>query len=893
VNLAPGTRLGPYEIVNVLGQGGMGTVYGARDTRLQRSVALKLVLDEFVADRERTARFEQEARTLASLNHPNIATLHGIEHVDGRHLLVMELVEGETLADKISRHPAGMPLDEALDIARQIAGGLEAAHEKGIVHRDLKPANIRITPGDVVKVLDFGLAKAMAGSAVLSGAGTMNSPTYTSAGTALGIVLGTAAYMAPEQARGKAVDRRADIWAFGVVLFEMLTGRRLFAGESVSDIIAAVLTKEPDFTLLPASVPGEVRQVLRRCLERDPRRRLRDIGDARLELDGPFTASGVLLPAAAVAPAKPRTSTPVIWIALALGTALIAGLLWRGRPTESPAAMIQFDIRPPAGASLVLSSRPAVAVSRDGSNIAFIASSADGSRLYLRNRSAVDLQEIPGTREASDPAFSPDGRWIAFATTSQLVKVTLDGKTRVELAALSDPRGLAWIDDQNLVLAPNVGTGLFVVPASGGPIKELTTVDRQAGERSHRWPATVPGGKAVLFTIGTEGSPDDYSDAHIDAVTVATGARKRVLDSANTVRCTDDGRLLFMRRGVLFTVRFDAATLATIGEPAAVLPGVEGDSTTGAGHYAISAEGTLVHVPGLSASGMRRLAWVDRTGQRTLIDIPPAEFNEPAVSPDGKRLAVIVGTIGRSDIWTYELDRKVFSRLTFEGHAASPAWSPDGKSIYYFDIDPKTLTSTLLRKPVDGSGQSVSLATLGGRAYLGFMDPQERFAVVMQVPKGQTANSDVLRVPLQPPAAPVPIAATAAIEYAPAVSPDGRLVAYVSTVSGVQEIWVRELNGTGQWQISTSSGIGPRWSADGRELFFKNDAVQMVVPIESSPGFSAGQPRPLFTGVFNWRTEAGMNYALDHTTGRFLIILPPSAADPGAEPAVRVMINWR
>jgi len=895
VNLPPGTRLGPYEIVTVLGQGGMGTVYGARDTRLHRSVALKLVLDEFVADRDRTARFEQEARTLASLNHPNIATLHGIEHVDGRHLLVMELVEGETLAEKIARHPAGMALDEALDIARQIAGGLEAAHEKGIVHRDLKPANIRITPGDIVKVLDFGLAKATAQSFAVAGIDTMNSPTFTGAATELGIVLGTAAYMAPEQARGKAVDRRADIWAFGVVLFEMLTGQRLFAGESVSDIIAAVLTKEPDFSLLPASVPGEVRQLLRRCLERDPRRRLRDIGDARLDLDGPFTASALHGHTPGATPARQRTTNAAIWIALALGTALIAAvaMLWRGRSTEAPAAMIQFDIRPPAGTSLVLSSRPAVTVSRDGANIAFIASPADGSRLYLRSRSAVDLHEIPGTREASDPAFSPDGKWIAFATTSQLVKVTLDGKTRVELAAISDPRGLGWIDDQSIVLAPNVGTGLFVVPANGGPMKELTTVDRQAGERSHRWPATVPGGKAVLFTIGSESSPDDYSDAHIDAVTVATGVRKRVLETANTVRCTEDGRLLFMRRGVLFTVRFDAVKLETVGEPAAVLPGVEGDSTTGAGHYSISADSTLVHVPGLSASGLRRLAWVDRTGQRTMIDIPPAEFNEPAVSPDGKRLAVIVGTIGRSDIWTYELDRKVFSRLTFEGHAASPAWAPDGKSIYYFDIDPATLTSKLLRKPVDGSGQAVALATLGGRVYLGFMDPQERFAVVMQVPKGQAANSDVLRVPLQPAGASVPIAATAAIEYAPAVSPDGRLVAYVSTVSGVQEIWVRELDGTGQWQISTSSGIGPRWSADGRELFFKNDAVQMVVPIESSPVFRAGQPRPLFTGVFNWRTEAGMNYAVDHTTGRFLIILPPSAADPGAEPAVRVMVNWR
>jgi serine/threonine-protein kinase len=532
-----------------------------------------------------------------------------------------------------------------------------------------------------------------------------------------------------------------------------------------------------------------------------------------------------------------------------------------------------------------------VAVSPDGSAIAFVAAKDGRSRLYIRDRSDVELRELPGTLDASDPAFSPDGRWIAFVTRSHLTKISLDGRTRVELAAVVDPAGLAWLDDQNIVLARNYATGLSVVPASGGPLQDITTVAPDSGERSHRWPATVPGGKAVLFTIGAWSSPDDYNDARIEAVVVSTGERKRVLEAASTVRATVDGRLLFMRRGVLYSTRFDAQRLETIGEPVAVLPGVEGDATTGAGHFSISTEGTLVYVAGLAASGQRRLAWTDSAGKQTMIELPPAEFNEPAISPDGKRLAVIVGTIGRADVWTYELDRKVFSRLTFEGRAASPAWSSDGRSIYYTAIDPATSRSQLMRKPVDGSGEGVTLATVDGRVYLGFMDPQERFAIAMQIPKGATNNTDILRIPLQPGGSPQPLLATDAIEYAPAVSPDGRWLAYASTSTGVQEVWVRDLESSGQWQISTSGGIGPRWSPDGRELFYRREDVQMVAPIETTPSFRAGQPRALFSGVFNWRTEAGMNYAVDPTTGRFLVIVPPTEA-AGAEPSVRVIANW-
>ena len=893
MSLSPDARLGVYEIVSLLGVGGMGEVYSARDTRLDRHVALKLVLEAFVSDPGRTSRFEQEARTLASLNHPNIATLHGLEHVDGRHLLVMELVDGETLAERIVRHPGGLPVEDAVPIARQIAEALEAAHEKGIVHRDLKPANIKVTPDDKVKVLDFGLAKAMSGATAVAGVDAMNSPTVAGPGTEVGILLGTAAYMAPEQARGKAVDKRADIWAFGVVLFEMLTGVRLFGGDTVSDTIAAVLTREPSFELLPPAVPSHIRRLLQRCLERDPRRRLRDIGDARLELDQPAAVDAALRPPESPAPRRRTVSHFALATIALLAVALVASLaaLWRSRTDGSAPPMIQFDVRPAPGSALQLSSRPAIAVSPDGSMLAMAASAEGDSRLYLRRRGEVDVREIPGTLGASDPAFSPDGRWIAFVTPSHLVKVSVDGSTVVTLAPVVDPRGLTWIDNQTIALAPTVGTGLLAVSAGGGPPRDITSVDPARSERTHRWPALVAGGKALLFTIGTDASPDDYNEARIDAVVLATGERKPVLEGASMVRSTADGRLLFMRRGVLYLAAFDSQRLEVTGEPTAVLPGVEGDGTTGAAHFSLSADGTLAYVPGLAASGHRRLAWADRAGTQTPIDIPPAVFNEPVVSPDGKRLAVVVGTSGRGDVWTYDIERGLFSRLTFEGRAASPYWSGDGQNIYYMAIDHSAQQSAVMRKRVDGSGAATALATVPGRAYLGFIEPREAFAIVMAVdPAG--ANTDIFRVPVAPAGPPQPLIATEALEYAPTLSPDGRWLAYVSTASGVQDVWVRELEGTGQWQISTSGGVGPRWSADGRELFFRRDTVQMVAPIETTPRFRAGQERPLFGGAFNWRTEPGLNYAVDHITGRFLMILPPSAGGAGAQPSVRVIANW-
>jgi len=918
--LPPGTRLGPYEVLGSLGAGGMGEVYRARDTKLGRDVALKLLPEAFARDADRSSRFEREARALAALNHPNIAQIYGLEgdgagpragepHGPGP-ALAMELVEGPTLDQVIAGAASrphgtaggGLPLGEVLSIARQLADALEAAHDAGIVHRDLKPSNIKVRDDGTVKVLDFGLAKALLGDAPGgrqqdASPSTMTSPALTQAG----IILGTAAYMSPEQARGRPVDKRADIWAFGVILFEMLTGRHLFAGETMSDTIAAVLTRDPDLGALPAGVPPRVAALVARCLQRDPKRRLRDIGDARLDLEDPAVDAS--------APGMPRTSSmpaaagarPIrargrflVWTTAALGLALAASLVWPwfGVRPAAPAASVRFDVLPPGDATMALSSRPAVAVSPDGSAVVFVASTRGISHLYLRELSDVEVREIPGTDHASDPAFSPNGKWIAFVTDDQLRKISRDGATAVSLGPVNDPRGLTWLDDRTIVYAAGVGGGLLAVPAEGGPSSPITTLDASKHERSHRWPAAVPGGKAVLFTVGTPNNPDDYNSSEIDAVIVATGERKKVLDAASFVRATDKGTLLIMRSGVLFAAGFDASRLALTSEPAAVLPGVDGDGTTGAGHFSIGSDGTLAYVPGTAASDRRRLAWADRSGVITPIDVAPGLYNDPKVSPDGTRLALVVGPSGSGDIWIYDFTRQSLSRLTFDGHEASPFWSADGRSVYSALMDPMAGQTAIQRKAADGSAQAETLATVPGRTYLGFVDRAGAWALVANVQPARADAMDMMKVSLTGPGAPVVLEGGAERAYAPAVSPDGQWMAFISTETGRTEVYVRDIAGSGRWQISTGGARGPTWSPDGRELFFRNDTRLMVATVSTSPRFQNAMPKLLFTGVYDWRTESGMSYDVDPVTGRFLLILPPAPSSSDSPSRVRIITKW-
>ena len=892
MSLATGTRIGPYEVLAPLGAGGMGEVYRAHDTKLDRDVALKILPESFASDRDRLMRFEREAKVLASLNHPNIAQVHDAGHSDAGAYLVMELVEGEDLAamirHNVERRTSNFELLEwALPIARQIADALEAAHEQGITHRDLKPANIKVRPDGTVKVLDFGLAKAVdAGSSTPGLQGDRaSSPTVTSpALTGMGVILGTVAYMAPEQARGKAVDKRADIWAFGAVCFEMLTGRRLFGGDTVSETLAAVIKDAPALDRLPASTPPAVRQLLARCLERDPRLRLRDIGEARVLLSAPLDRPAL---------AAPRARRPwLVWITAALAVLLLLaiGLLIHASSRPPVSAVMTFDIQAPR-VPLRLDEYPATAISPDGTTVAFVGDDSGKRRIYLRRRDEQDAHALAGTEDGGNPEFSPDGRFLAFTTPSEVKTVSLDGAVASLASALGNPRGMTWLDQDTIVFTSQPRSGLLIIPARGGSPKVLTTVDPAKGERSHRWPVGLPGGKAVLFTVGGLAMPDSYDDSAVDAVVVATGERRRILEGASYVRYVPGGYLVFARAGAIYAIRFDAERLQVSGTPVMVLSGVAVDTNTGAAHFAVAGDGTLVYVSGSRTANLRRLVWVDRTGATQPIDLAPAVFNDPRVSPDGTRLAVMVGPVGKSDLWLYDFRQTTFTRVTSDGRSATPVWSADGRTLYYSSIDTQARKTTIFRRPVDGSRDAQAVASTDLRGELGSIDRAERIAYVSV--NAWTDFFDIVAQPLGTSGAATKLVAMPSNDYSAIASPDGQWLAYVSYESGRREVYVRGLSGRAEkWPVSTAGGEEPRWSPDGRTLYYRVDERLEAVPVEPGPVFVAGKPVTLFRGVYNLQSESGFSYDVDPRTGRFLMIrlADEHASDPVT--GVHVILNW-
>ena len=707
-----GTRLGPFEVVSPLGEGGMGEVYRATDTKLGREVAIKVLPAAFAEDPERLARFEREARLLAALNHPNIAHVYGFETAtpeDGPsvHFLAMELVEGEDLSERLKRGP--LPLDEALAVARQIVEALEAAHEKGIVHRDLKPANVKVTPEAKVKVLDFGLAKAMdppstAASATDLGRSPtmMSSPTLTAAhGTRIGVILGTAAYMSPEQARGQAVDKRADIWAFGVVLLEMLTGKALFTGGTVSDVLASVLTREIDWNALPARTPAGVRRLLALCLERDPRRRLRDIGDARWalsETDVPEDATR----AAGLRPAW-------TWAALVLAAAAAGIAAWAvaTRPAAGPSApQGHFTVSLPADAPVVTLEVPApnqgpLVVSPDGREVVYVAPHGDGTRLYARAMADLTPRALPGTEGARAPFFSPDGKWVGFFADGKLRKAPLAGGTPTTLADAPDGRGASWGPDGDIVFSPRVTSGLLVVSESGGAPRPLTKLDFAAGDDGHHWPQVLPGHRAALFTVLSW----SRETVDIGLVDLGTGKRRLVqagVDYARYVPATPGaatGHLVFVRNGTLLAAPFDPAGSVPAGPAVTVVESVRG------AQFDISAGGVLSYVPGVGAAPAYSLVTVDRAGRATPVNDQILGYEDLHVSPDGRLVAMTIEEPGpegvAAHVWLGDLSRGTLTRFTFEGDSRDPVWAPGGESIVYGSKRGES-TFGLYRQRLDG-----------------------------------------------------------------------------------------------------------------------------------------------------------------------------------------------
>jgi serine/threonine protein kinase/dipeptidyl aminopeptidase/acylaminoacyl peptidase len=899
--LSPGHRLGSYEITAILGAGGMGQVYRARDSKLDRDVAIKILPESFANDPDRLARFEREAKTLAVLNHQNVAHVYdaGRLRVEGATAgqgpdvayLVMELVEGEDLSATIAR--GAMPAATTLPIVRQIVDALEAAHESGIVHRDLKPANIKVRTDGAVKVLDFGLAKISEATEGFGGTERRNgapgaSATMTSpAMTGIGVILGTASYMSPEQARGRPVDKRADIWAFGAVWFEMLTGRAPFPGETITDVIAAVVTREPDWTQLPANTPAFVRRLIARCLEKDPKQRLRDIGEVRLALAGE--------PATADRPAHPSRSrfNSLGWIAAgALLLLLSASIFWpRETPQTSTAPLIKYDIVSPPKSALRLDSRPAVAISPDGGTMVFVATEDGVTKLYLRRRDDVEARPLPGTEGASDPAFSPDGRMLAFAGRTGLMGMPLEGSANF-IGKLGDPRGLAWLNDKEIVVSEDTASGLSIVPAGGGPPKPLTTIDVKTDDRSHRWPAAVPGGKAVLFTVGKISSPDNYDDARIDAVIVATGERRKVMEGASFVRVIPGGFLLYAKAGTVFAIPFDSERLVTTGQAVPVLQGVATDTTTGAAHVAFGADGTVVYVPGGTSTIDRQIFWLDKKGVPSLLPLRPGLYNDIRISPDGSRIAVLVGSSGSGDVWIYDTRSTAFTPFTFDQRNATPVWSRDSKSLYYASLETTGAVTTILKRPIDGSRNPEAFGKVPTRGYLDAIDATEKTAFLDQYAFRSAANVDAAMLPLGADKSTI-LAGGQGNQYGAAISPDGRWVAYSSDEAQRLEVYVRDLRGTGgRWPVSTTGGEEPHWSADGTEIFYRNDTRLMSAKVTTQPEFRSNPPTVLFDGIYNLRSETGVTYDVDHKTGRFLM-LRPAGQEAGAPAArVRVIVNW-
>ena len=887
MSLTPGTRFSHYDITGTLGAGGMGEVFKARDTRLDRAVAIKILPDVFASDPDRLARFEREAKTLASLNHPHVAQIYGVEDTAGVRALVMELVEGEDLSARLKR--GAIPLPEGLAIARQIALALEAAHERGVIHRDLKPGNIKVGPDGTVKVLDFGLAKALDPGAS-SNVMPTNLPTITSPAhmTHAGVILGTAAYMAPEQARGQTVDRRADMWALGIVLYEMLTGRAAFGGETVTDVLAAIVTRDPDWSTLPADTPSSTVRLLKRCLERNPRRRLADAGEAAMQIEESMAAPAAAPPSVTIGPVGRRRGPMVGWLVAGIMTIVAATAVWRAQMVSAP-AIHRYAVEVPARTTINTILRPAVTASPDGAAIVFVVNSGGTTRLMVRHNHEFDAVPLVGTEGASNPVFSPDGRWIAFFADNRLNKLPSGGGPVVPLAPVNDPRGLAWDSDDSITLAPESVGGIFQISPDGGGLREITKLAGKS-ERTHRWPQMLPGGKAVIFVVGTIDSPDNYDSATLEAHIVATGERRVILSGVAMARYVATGHLVFARGATLYAVRFDPDRLAISGTPEPIQQGVAGDPTTGATHYAISRTGALVYVPGSPDGATNRLVWANRKGETQAVGIPVGTYLDPMLSPDGGQIAVSALAGGSTDVWVYDLARKTLVRLTFGGSNTTPIWSADGIYVYYVKLrSGQDFPNTITRRRADGSRDAEELVTIPQRVYLKSISADGKSALIDH--QTSSSKTNVERVALEQGAVPAPLVSTPFDEYSSSLSPDRRWLAYQSDETSRFEIYVRSLTDTGgRWQVSTGGGEEPRWSPDGKEIFYRNNTSLMVVNVALRPTFQLSPASLLFDGVYNFRTDSGNTFDVHAKGDRFLMVRP--TADMVSFTNVRVVLNW-
>ena len=886
MSLTAGTRLGPYEITGAIGAGGMGEVFRARDTRLNREVAIKVLPAAFAQEHERVERFNREAQMLAALNHPNVAAIYGLEEVaspastgdlgEGASMaLIMELVEGEDLAQRLRR--GAIPSDEAIAIARQIAEGLEAAHEKGIVHRDLKPANIKVTAGAKVKILDFGLARAYSDADAAGAEPDWHSPPTQSVLSEMGLMVGTPAYMPPEAIAGKPTDRRADIWAFGVVLFEMLTGARLYKAQDARAAFSAILTSEPDWGTLPPQTPANVRRVLRRCLEKDPARRCRDIADARLELED---AGGDRMDGGSAGAPRPGRLQSLAWpVNAILVLLLLGGALWRRGPNNSETKLLtRASINLPEGQRLASGETAfPLALSRDGARLAYVAEEEGRTLLHLRELGSLEAKAISGTEGAMHPFFSPDGQWIGFFTNGALMKVAVSGGAPLRicnLAALS--RGASWGTDDRIVFASR-DPGLSVVDAKGGTPRTLSDA------RDAWWPEILPDGRTILFTTVAE----------IVTMSIDGGARRVIARTSDSTlegpailgagrlaqaRFVAGGFLVYGQApGVIRAVRFDAATPRVEGSVVSLIEPVERARNGGAVYFGASANGLLVYAP----TGERhQLVWVDRKGLSTPLSNDLEAFRQPRISPDGTRLAVSINdaTTRVAALWVYDLRGDTKRRLTDERSSLHPIWTPDGKRITY------SPSGGIAEIAADGSGDTKLLVRSEVPQYPTGWSPNGR-DLLFYADKAQGLDLWTLTRGGEA----RPLLARPAMDSQGEFSPDGRFVAYVSDESGRDEVYVARFpDMTDRLAISADGGTDPRWSREGRELLYRQGDALMAATVTLGRDFRAEKPRRLFSGAYS---GAGRETGFDVAPGgeRFVMV----KADPASSlRQLTVVQNW-
>jgi serine/threonine-protein kinase len=905
MSLTPGTRIGAFEIVDKLGEGGMGEVYRARDTKLDRDVALKVLPALFVSDPDRVARFEREAKVLASLNHPNIAQVYDFERpsaASGQAAIAMELVEGATL-DEVIRASGPMPLDRALAIVRQIAAALDAAHERGIIHRDLKPANVNVREDGTVKVLDFGLAKAFAADAEAANAELANSPTLTARSTQLGMIIGTAAYMSPEQAKGRAVDRRADVWAFGAVFFEMLAGRRAFDGEDVSDVLASVLKTDPDWNLLPAELPGPVRRLLRRCLEKDPKKRLRDVSEGMLQLDEGLASgstASMMTPADRASTFSGASPAP-LWrrvlplAATAAATALIVTAIgfWRAAPPPSGAATRFLHVPPNSDPLFSTTAYRDVAIAPDGRAIAYVSGQGPlSASIHLRKLDQLEGAPVRGARSAVFPFFSPDGQWIGFidsADQTQIKKVGVLGGPAVPMTKLkTQVVGATWASD-GAIVAGSLGP-LFTVSASGGEATPLTTLDTASGETFHHWPSAIPDTTVVLFVVLTGGRGG--LDGQLAAVDRASGRVARLKIPGLHPQYLATGHIVYASPdGSLSAVGFDPERLTVTGNPVPVLEGV-GVKASGAANFAISTEGHLVHTAAGAGAAARTITWVDRTGRETPIAAPTRNYFYARISPDGSRLSLDVRDEDE-DIWIWDLRRETLARLTDRaGSDQYGLWTPDHRVIF---SSPTSGRAELFRHRPDGVGRPEQITDTTADPLVAFpnaITPDGKQVIFRAAVKGK---NDLFVVDMGGDKKPRTLLSTEHDERNAALSPDGAYMVFESDLSGGRfEIFVRPFPNVdgAQIKVSTEGGAEPVWSRDGREIFYVAADKLMAVPVTIRPGgLELGKPAVLFDVSPYFFGGLGRNYDVAGDGRRFVMVKDP-AGDFNSSRPVTVVLNW-